>query len=38
MLFLARRAGLSLAEVTELVINGAMGDRPSSRARRAWDR
>jgi hypothetical protein len=38
MLFLARRAGLSLAEVTELVINGAMGHRASARARRTWDR
>ena len=38
MLFLARRAGLSLAEVTELVMSDAVGDRPSSRTRRTWDR
>ncbi len=37
MLFLARRTGLSLADVTELVMSGAVGDRPSSRTRRAWD-
>jgi hypothetical protein len=37
MLFLARRAGLSLADVGDLVMEGAVGGRPSSRARRAWD-
>ena len=37
MLFLARRAGLSRAEVRDLVMSGAIGDRPSSRTRRAWD-
>jgi hypothetical protein len=37
MLFLARRAGLSLADVGDLVMEGAVGERPSSRARRAWD-
>ena len=37
VLLLARRAGLSLADVTELVISGVVGDRPSLRARRAWD-
>jgi hypothetical protein len=37
MLFLARRAGLSLADVGDLVKEGAVGDRPSPRARRAWD-
>jgi hypothetical protein len=36
-LFLARRAGLSLADVSSLVMNGAIGHRPSSRVRRAWD-
>ena len=37
MLFLARRAGLSLADVGDLVKEGAVGERPSPRARRAWD-
>jgi hypothetical protein len=37
MLFLARRAGLSLADVGDLVMEGTVGERPSSRARRAWD-
>jgi len=37
MLFLARRAGLSLADIGDLVMEGAVGERPSSRARRAWD-
>jgi hypothetical protein len=37
MLFLARRAGLSLADVGDLVMKGTVGERPSSRARRAWD-
>jgi hypothetical protein len=36
-LFLARRSGLSLADVRSLVMNGAIGGRPSSRVRRAWD-
>jgi hypothetical protein len=36
-LFLARRAGLSGADVRDLVMSGAIGHRPSSRARRAWD-
>lgn len=36
MLFLARRAGLSFADVGKLVMEGAVGERPSSRARRAW--
>jgi hypothetical protein len=36
-LFLARRAGLSGADVRNLVMSGAIGDRPSSRARRVWD-
>jgi hypothetical protein len=36
-LFLARRDGLSGADVRHLVMTGAIGDRPSSRARRAWD-
>ena len=37
ILFLARRAGLSRAEVGELVMSGAIGDWPSARTRRAWD-
>jgi hypothetical protein len=37
MLFLARRAGLSLEDVGDLVMEGTVGQRPSSRARRAWD-
>jgi hypothetical protein len=37
MLFLARKAGLSLADVRDLVMEGTVGERPSSRARRAWD-
>jgi hypothetical protein len=37
MLFLARRAGLSLADVGDLLMEGTVGERPSSRARRAWD-
>jgi hypothetical protein len=37
MLFLARRAGLPVADVGDLVMEGAVGERPSSRARRAWD-
>jgi hypothetical protein len=37
MLFLARRAGLSVADVGNLVKEGAVGERPSPRARRAWD-
>ncbi|WP_300603765.1 hypothetical protein [Trebonia sp.] len=37
MLFLSRRAGLSLAEVGELVMDGAVGVPASARARRPWD-
>ena len=37
MLFMARRAGMSRAEVRQLIMDDAIGDRPSSRARRAWD-
>jgi hypothetical protein len=36
-LFRARGAGLSVADVRGLVMSGAIGDRPSSRVRRAWD-
>jgi hypothetical protein len=36
-LFLARRSGLSGADVRDLIRNGAIGSRPSARARRAWD-
>jgi hypothetical protein len=38
MLLLSRRAGLSGADVRDLVMSGAIGSRPSSRARRAWGR
>jgi hypothetical protein len=37
-LFLARRAGLSQADVGDLVMGDAAGKRSSSRARRAWAR
>ena len=36
-LFLARWSGLSGAYVSDLISSGAIGDRPSSPARRAWD-
>jgi hypothetical protein len=36
-LFLTRRSGLSGTDVRNLVRAGAIGDRPSARARRAWD-
>jgi len=36
-LFVARRAGLSAADVSDLIMSGAIGDWPSSRGRRAWD-
>ena len=36
-LFLTRRTGLSGTDVRDLVRSGAIGDRPSSRDRRAWD-
>jgi hypothetical protein len=37
MLFLVRRAGLSPADVGDLVMGGTADKRPSSRTRRAWD-
>ena len=37
MLFLVRRAGLSLADVGDLVMGGTADKRPSSKTRRAWD-
>jgi hypothetical protein len=37
MLFLARRKGLTAREVTDLVRDGAIGEHPASRAKRAWD-
>lgn len=40
LLFLARRqgrSGLSLAEISDLVMDGAVGDQRSLRGRRAWD-
>jgi hypothetical protein len=36
-LFLARRSGVSDAELRDLIMGGAIGDRPSPRTRRAWD-
>ena len=36
-LFLQRRAGLSVPEVSELVMAGAIGGQPTARASRAWD-
>ena len=36
-LFMARRAGMSRGDIRKLVMKDAIGDRPSSRARRAWD-
>lgn len=36
-LLLARRSGLSAVNVRDLLMSGAIGDRPSSRVRRAWD-
>jgi hypothetical protein len=38
MLFLARGAELSRTEVSDLIKDGAIGERPGWRARRAWDR
>jgi hypothetical protein len=37
MLFLVRRAGLSLTDAGDLVMGGTSAKRPSSRTRRAWD-
>jgi hypothetical protein len=37
LLFVARRPGLSRAEVGELIMDGAVGDPASPRALRAWD-
>lgn len=37
MLLLSRRAGLSGIDVRDLVMSGAIGGRPSARARRAWN-
>jgi hypothetical protein len=37
MLFLARSTGLTLSDVEDLVRDSAIGDRPTPRARRAWD-
>jgi hypothetical protein len=37
MLFMTRRAGLSRGQLEDLLMKGAIGDRPSSRARKAWD-
>jgi hypothetical protein len=37
MLFLARRTGFTLAEISDLVKDEVIGRRPRSRARKAWD-
>jgi hypothetical protein len=37
LLFLARRTGMSVADVRELIRDGAVGAATWSRARRAWD-
>ena len=37
MLFLARSTGLTLTDVEELVRDSAIGEKPTARARRAWD-
>ena len=37
MLFLARRSGMTIRDVEDLVRKGAIGDRPTSRLRRSWD-
>jgi len=37
MLFLARSTGLTLSAVEDLVRDSAIGDRPTPRARRAWE-
>lgn len=37
MLFLTRQSGMTTRDVTDLVRDGAIGQRPSSRLKRAWD-
>jgi hypothetical protein len=37
LLFLGRRTGLTLDEISELIRDGAIGPRPRIRVRRAWD-
>jgi hypothetical protein len=37
MLFLARRDGLTMRDLRDLVREGAIGERPPGRVRRAWD-
>jgi hypothetical protein len=37
MLFLARSTGMNQADVEDLVRDRAIGERPTARARRAWD-
>jgi hypothetical protein len=37
MLFLARRAGLSTRDATDIVRRGTIGEAPTGRARKAWD-
>ncbi len=37
MLFLTRRTGMTMREIEDLVRDGAIGEHPASRYRRAWD-
>jgi hypothetical protein len=37
MLFLARRTGLTTGDASDIVQDGAIGDPPTGRAKRAWD-
>jgi hypothetical protein len=37
MLFLARRSGMTTRDVEDLVRDGAIGEQPTSRRKRAWD-
>jgi hypothetical protein len=37
IVFLARRTGLTMADASDIVQDGAIGDPPTGRAKRAWD-
>lgn len=37
MLFLARRTGLTAGDASDVIQDGAIGDPPTGRAKRAWD-
>jgi hypothetical protein len=37
VLFLARRSGMTVGDVEDLVRDSAIGDRPATRLKRAWD-